>query len=162
MWTYPWATVPSEVYLLWHRHNHGHRRFEVYLLWHGLIHGHRCFTVSCSHVDSSTGHSPFNLSSHWSSNLSSTAAQKEQRCYSLRGGEPEAKGRSLSSQGLFLSNQMRWAGQTQTLLGNRGRLYDTFLLLNGKSWKNFKRSWIKFTSRRMNNKNLPLMDPFYL
>ncbi|KAK4820044.1 hypothetical protein QYF61_017857 [Mycteria americana] len=40
-WTYPWATIPSEVYLLRHRHNHGHRRFEMYLLWHGLIHGHR-------------------------------------------------------------------------------------------------------------------------
>ena len=49
--TYPWATILSEVYLLWHGHNHGHRCFEVYLpalawpqsLWgvlllHRLIH----------------------------------------------------------------------------------------------------------------------------
>ena len=80
VWTYPWATIPSEVDLLWHRHNPGHRRFEMYLLWCGLIHCHRCFGVSCSCVDSSTGHSPFDLNSHWSSSPSSTAAQKQQWC----------------------------------------------------------------------------------
>lgn len=71
-------TVPSEVPLLWHRHNH--RCFRMYLLWCGHIHSHRCFTVSCSHMDSSTGHSPFNTSSQWSSSLSSAAAQEQQRC----------------------------------------------------------------------------------
>ena len=79
-WTSPCATIPSEVYLLWHRHNHTHRHFKMHLLWQGLIHSHRHFGVSCSHVDSSTGHSPFDLSSHWSSNLSSTATQKQQWC----------------------------------------------------------------------------------
>jgi len=44
------------------------------MLWHGLVHGHRHFGVSCSCVDSSTGDSPFDLSSHWASSPSSTAA----------------------------------------------------------------------------------------
>ena len=80
VWSCPWATIPSEAYLLRHRHNHGHRHSEIYLLRHGLIHGHRGFGVSCSHVESSTGHSPFDSSSRWSSSLSRTAAQKQQRC----------------------------------------------------------------------------------
>ena len=63
-WTYPWLTIPPELYLLQHRYNRGHR----------------CFGVSCSHVDSSTGHSAFNLSAHRSSSLSRTAAQKQQQC----------------------------------------------------------------------------------
>ena len=78
-WTYAWATSPSEVELLQHRHNHGHRRFEIYLLWCGLIHSHSRFGVSCSRADSSTGHSPVDSGSPWSSSLSITAAQKQQR-----------------------------------------------------------------------------------
>lgn len=46
--TYPGATFLSEVYLLQHRHNHGHRHVKMYLLWHGLVHGHRRIRVSCS------------------------------------------------------------------------------------------------------------------
>ena len=47
-WNYHCATIPSEVYLLWHRHNHSHRCFEMYLLWCGLTHIYRHFGVSCS------------------------------------------------------------------------------------------------------------------
>lgn len=83
-WSYPCATIPSEVCLLRHRHNHSHRCFEIYLLWYGLTHSHRHFVVCCCCIGSSTGHSPFALSSHWSSILSSTAAQKHHIHWSLQ------------------------------------------------------------------------------
>jgi len=105
VWTCSWATVPSEVYLLRHRHNHGHTHFEIYLLWHALIHGHRRFGMSCSCMGSSTGHSSFNLSSHWSSSLSSRAAQKQQWC---PGHLPAQAHHHCCSQSVPRHSKVRW------------------------------------------------------
>ena len=74
-WTYPWATIPSEVQ---HRRNHRHRYCEMHLLWHGLIQGHRCLRVSSSYMDSLTDQRPFHLSSHQRCSLSRRAAQQQQ------------------------------------------------------------------------------------
>lgn len=77
VWVYPWATVPSEVLLVWHRHNHSHRHFEMHLLWRGLIHCHRCCRVS---PPAWTQPHSLDSSSPWSSSLSSTGVQKQQWC----------------------------------------------------------------------------------
>lgn len=63
-WTFPWATIPS----------------GLHLPWCGLNHDHRCFGVSCSQVDLFTDHRPFSSSSHWSSSMSSTAANEQTQC----------------------------------------------------------------------------------
>ena len=45
-----------------------------------IINENCTYHMLCSHVDSSTGHSPFDSSSHWSFSLSCAAAQKQQWC----------------------------------------------------------------------------------
>lgn len=89
----------------WQRHNHSHRCFEMHLAWHGLIHSHRRFEVSCSHVASSTGHSPFNSGSHWSSSLCSAAAQKQQQCL---GHLPDQAERHCCYQNVPRHSRVRW------------------------------------------------------
>lgn len=73
-WAYSWPTIPAEVCLQWHRHTP--RCFEMYQLLCGLIHGHRCFGVSCSCMDSSIARGRVDLTSQWSSSLSSIEPQE--------------------------------------------------------------------------------------
>lgn len=86
----------SKVYVLQHRHPLGPQSLQRYTFcgtdiamgtdalrgtWYGRgLSIARLFDMSCSHVDLAIGHSPFGSSSYWSFSLSSSAAQKQQRC----------------------------------------------------------------------------------